>query len=59
MPHLAAEENWTTTFTLVNKSAAQATARLSLFGDPSGALTLPLDVSAAIPGSRAASGIFP
>jgi len=42
MPHIAAEENWTTTFTLVNKGAAAATARLSLFGYPSGALTLPL-----------------
>ncbi len=42
MPHMAAEENWTTTFTLVDKSASSATARLSLFGDPSGALTLPL-----------------
>jgi streptogramin lyase len=42
MPHLAAEENWTTMFTLVNKSTASATARLSLFGDPSGTLTLPL-----------------
>jgi len=43
MPHLAAEENWTTAFTLVNKSAGSSVARLSLFGDPSGALTLPLD----------------
>jgi hypothetical protein len=42
MPHMAAEENWTTTFTLVNNSASSATARLSLFGDPSGVLTLPL-----------------
>jgi len=51
MPHLAAEENWTTAFTLVNKSAVSATARLSLFGDGnsysldpngSGPLTLPL-----------------
>ncbi|HSR05928.1 MAG TPA: NF038122 family metalloprotease [Bryobacteraceae bacterium] len=42
MPHMAAEENWTTTFTLVDKSAFAATARLSLFGDPSGALLLPL-----------------
>ncbi len=42
MPHLAAEENWTTAFTLVNKGSAAATARLSLFGDPSGPLTLPL-----------------
>ncbi|HSR07854.1 MAG TPA: DUF4185 domain-containing protein [Bryobacteraceae bacterium] len=47
MAHLAAEENWTTAFTLVNKSAATTTARLSLFGDaidPSGdgPLTLPV-----------------
>jgi hypothetical protein len=42
MPHLAAEENWTTTFTLVNKSTSSATARLSLFGDPTSPLTLPL-----------------
>jgi hypothetical protein len=47
MPHIAAEENWITTFTLVNKGAAAATARLSLFGDPNdasgnGPLTLPL-----------------
>ncbi len=42
MPHIAAEENWTTAFTLVNQSAAPVEARLSLFGDPSGALTLPL-----------------
>jgi hypothetical protein len=47
MPHLAALENWTTSFTLVNKSANSATARLSLFGDAidptgNGPLTLPL-----------------
>jgi hypothetical protein len=42
MPHVAAEENWITTFTLVNKGAAPAEARLSLFGDPAGPLTLPL-----------------
>jgi hypothetical protein len=47
MPHLAALENWTTSFTLVNKSASSATARLSLFGDAidpteNGPLTLPL-----------------
>jgi sugar lactone lactonase YvrE len=42
MPHIAAEENWTTAFTLVNKGNASATARLSLFSDPSGPLTLPL-----------------
>ncbi len=29
MAHLAAEENWTTTFTLVNKGAAPVTSRLS------------------------------
>ena len=47
MPHLAAQENWLTTFTLVNKGSAAATARLSLFGDPAdasgnGPLALPL-----------------
>ena len=42
MPHIAAQDVWTTTFTLVNKSAGAATARLSMFGNPSGALTLPL-----------------
>jgi hypothetical protein len=61
MPHLAAEENWTTAFTLVNKSGVSATARLSLFGDGnsysldpngSGRLTLPL----AFPQQPPASG---
>ncbi len=52
MAHLAAEENWTTAFTLVNKSAAAATARLSLYGDPAGTLTLPL----AFPQQAAGSG---
>jgi Putative Ig domain/VHL beta domain len=33
MAHLAAQENWISTFTLVNKSASSATARLSFFGD--------------------------
>jgi len=42
MPHVAAEENWTMWFTLVNKGTDAATARLSLFGDPSGTLPLPL-----------------
>ncbi len=42
MPHIAAEENWTTDFTLVNKSAFLAEARLSFYGDPSGPLPLPL-----------------
>src|SRR5258706_3873361 len=45
--HLAAEENWTTAFTLVNKDASSAIARLSFSGDAidptaNGALTLPL-----------------
>ena len=47
MAHLAAEENWTTAFTIVNKDANSTIARLSFSGDvldPSGAgsLTLPL-----------------
>jgi trimeric autotransporter adhesin len=57
MAHLAAQENWTTTFTLVNKSAASATARLSFSGDavdPNnvGPLMLPLT----FPQQAAASG---
>ncbi len=48
MPHIAAEENWTTTFTLVNKGTTAAQSQLSLFGDAldptgNGPLTLPLD----------------
>ncbi len=42
MPHIAAEENWNTTFTLVNKGPAAAQAQLNLFGDPNGQLMLPL-----------------
>jgi sugar lactone lactonase YvrE len=48
MAHLAAEENWTSTFTFVNKGVVPATARLSFFGDAlldptgNGPLTLPL-----------------
>ena len=51
MAHLAAEENWTSTFTFVNKGVVPATARLSFFGDDNtyssdpngnGPLTLPL-----------------
>ena len=47
MAHLAAEENWTTTFTLVNKGAASSQAQISFFGDASdptgnGPLTLAL-----------------
>ena len=47
MAHIAAEENWTTTFTLVNKQGTAAGAQLSFFGDPAdasgdGPLPLPL-----------------
>jgi hypothetical protein len=42
MPHLAAEDGWNTTFTLVNKSAASVDTRSSLFTDLGGPLTLPL-----------------
>ena len=47
MGHLAAEENWTSTFTLVNKGVAPSQAMLSFFGDASdptgdGPLALPL-----------------
>ena len=45
IPHIAAEESWTTTFTHVNKSGTTAQARLSLFGDaldPTGNGPLPL-----------------
>jgi sugar lactone lactonase YvrE len=47
LAHLAAEENWTSTLTLFNKSVFPATSRLSFFGDAadptgSGPLTLPL-----------------
>ncbi len=47
MAHLAVEENWTTTFTLVNKTGTSATGRLSFFGDAvdptgSGPLTVPV-----------------
>ena len=58
MAHLAAQENWTTAFTIVNKDTISAIARLSFSGDAidpggSGALTLPLafplQTSAALP----------
>ena len=42
MPHIAAEENWNTEFTVVNKGTVPETARLTFFGDPSGALLLPV-----------------
>ena len=37
LAHIAAEENWITTFTLVNKRGPAADARLSFFGDPADA----------------------
>jgi hypothetical protein len=47
MPHIAAEENWTTAFTLVNKGTTSAQTTLDLFGDATdptgnGPLALPL-----------------
>jgi hypothetical protein len=51
MPHLAAEENWTTAFTLVNKGATSASARLSFFDDATGLLTLPLTFPQQLPSS--------
>jgi hypothetical protein len=43
MPHIAAQENWTTTFTLVNiMSGPPATTRLSMFGESGTPLQLPL-----------------
>jgi len=57
MPHIAAQENWTTLFTLVNKGGASAQGRLSLFGDAidvteNGPLMVPL----AFPQQGAGSG---
>ena len=43
MPHIAAQENWITTFTLVNTSAASTQTRLSLFFDNGHPLPLSLD----------------
>ena len=42
MPHLAAEENWTTTFTLVNTGPDFSQTRLSLADNSGNALSLPL-----------------
>ena len=62
MAHLAAEENWTTTFTLVNKTSAAPTARLNFSGDAldptgNGPLLLPLMFPqlAVVPGSLLAA----
>ena len=66
MAHLAAEENWTTMFTLVDKSASAAILRLTFFGDPmdpngNNPLTLPLSfpqpAGAAVP-QQAASPLL-
>jgi len=59
MAHFAAEENWNTTFTLINKSAASAQGRLSLFGDaadPSG--NGPVIVPLAFPQASAAGPLL-
>ena len=40
LPHLAADENWTTSFTLVNKNSTIADAKLNLFSDSGGVLPL-------------------
>jgi hypothetical protein len=42
IPQVAAEENWTTTFTLVNKSSVVAQTRFSLFAENGLPLQLPL-----------------
>ena len=42
MPHLAVDENWTTTFTLVNTSASDAQSELNFLGDAGNPLPLPL-----------------
>jgi hypothetical protein len=57
LAHLAAEENWTSTLTLVNKGLVPATARLSFFGDavdPTG--NGPLAVPLAFPQQGGSSG---
>jgi hypothetical protein len=56
LAHLLAEENWTTSLTLVNKGAAQAQARLSIFSDSTnaggnGPLQLPLLLPQQFPAS--------
>ncbi|MDP8989661.1 MAG: hypothetical protein M3N41_06220 [Acidobacteriota bacterium] len=42
MPHLAADENWTTTFTLVNTGASDAQSELNFLGDTGNPLPLQL-----------------
>ena len=57
LAHLLAEENWTTSLTLVNKGAAQAQARLSIFSDATGAGGIgPLQLPLVFPQQLALSG---
>ena len=54
MGHIAAEGNWTTTFTLVNKGGAPSQGQLNFFGDAAdpggnGPLTLPIVFSQQFP----------
>ena len=42
MPHIVADQNWTTTFTLINTSSGDAQSELNFFGDGGNALPLPL-----------------
>ena len=42
LPHIAAGQDWKTTFTLIDKDKASALVRLSLLGDSGGPLELPL-----------------
>ena len=42
MPHVASDENWTTTFTLVNTGPSDAQTELNFLGDSGNPLQLPL-----------------
>ena len=44
MPHVAAQGNWSTTFTLVNPNPAPSVARFSMFDDGGNPLVLPLNL---------------
>jgi virginiamycin B lyase len=59
MPHLAAEENWTTAFTLVNKGAASAIARLSFLRRSSRHACAATHVSSAASCFESAAGGLP
>jgi hypothetical protein len=58
MPHIAAQDVWSTMFTFVNKATSSATLRLNLFGDTSGPLTLPLNFPQVFPASLPLFGVF-